>query len=139
MFSRMLVMVAGLALVVFGLQGIVLGVVGRSVTATVLDVERRAGSEAMDYEYTIRYRFRMADGRVVNGNDTLSRVYNTATLPAEGSTLAVKYLAAWPAVNAPARATGFTLARIGVAALGFVIIVAGRPVRSPRRGAQTGA
>lgn len=125
MITRLLALVAGLALVVYGLQGPLLSVAGTAATGYVVDVERRAGSDQMDYEYSIRYRFTVA-GKEYTGVDSMTRVYDSTRLPDTGSPIAVRYLTAYPAINAPARTAGFNLGRLGAMALGILVIVAGR-------------
>lgn len=98
--TRLLLIGIGILLVLLGVRGLALGVVGKTATASVTRVEKAVGQQddAMDHNYQISYRFAL-NGRNYSGGFTRKKVYNTATLPSVGSSVSVRYLAAWPAIN----------------------------------------
>ncbi|HOG46069.1 MAG TPA: zinc ribbon domain-containing protein [Anaerolineae bacterium] len=118
--GKIVVILVGLLIAGFGLQGPLLEVAGATTLAAVTDVS--PGEETG--EYTIRYRFTPAGGTAVTGS-VQRQAFNVATLPREGSTMRVRYLRIWPAINGPASGGLSPLASLGVIALGIVIIVLG--------------
>jgi hypothetical protein len=122
--SRFVLMGVGVLLVLLGVQAMVVKVAGTTAHATVTKVEQVVdqSSERMDYNYQINYRFTV-NGKDYSGSLSRKKVYNIATLPAEGSAIPIKYLAAAPFLNGPADASPLTGLLLG--GLGVVLVVAG--------------
>lgn len=123
-FGRILAILAGLALLFFGLRGPILSVLGQSTTAVITDV---SVSDREEHEYEVRYRFAVGD-QMYEGAWT-QEALNVTTLPGEGARLTVRYLPAWPALNAPLRHTTPSLTHLLLAALGILLIVFNGKVR----------
>jgi hypothetical protein len=116
-WSRLLFVLIGLALIFLGLRGPILGLVGEQATATVTDV-----SEGEDHQYDVAYRFTV-NGSEVRGAWT-QEALNIATLPREGNTVSVRYLPAWPGMmNVPANQAAPSIANLALAALGLALIL----------------
>lgn len=128
--TRFILMGVGVLLVLLGVQAFAVKVAGTAAQATVTKVEQVVSetSEKMDYNYRITYRFSV-NGKDYTGSLDRKKVYNVATLPAEGAAVPIKYLAAAPFLNGPADASPLTGFLLG--ALGVVLIVAG--LRANRR------
>jgi hypothetical protein len=122
--SRYILMGVGILLVLLGVQAMVVKVAGTTTQATVTNVKQVVNetSDKMDYDYQISYRFAV-NGKDYTGSLSRKRVYNVTTLPAEGSAVAVRYLAAAPFLNGPADASPLTGIVLG--GLGIVLVVAG--------------
>lgn len=118
--AKGVVILVGLLIIGFGLQGPLLGAFGATATALVTDVS--PGEETG--EYTIEYRFTVPGGRQVTGS-TERQAYNIATLPREGSTIAVRYLRALPTINGPVSGGLSVPASLGTVVLGIVVVVLG--------------
>jgi len=114
----------GVLLVLLGVQAIAVKVAGTGAQATVSKVEQIVSetSEKMDYNYRITYRFSV-NGKDYTGSFDRKKVYNIATLPGEGASVPIKYLAAAPFLNGAADASPLTGAFLG--ALGVVLFVVG--------------
>ncbi len=117
MTGKVIVILIGLLVVVYGTRGPLLDVVGASALATVTSV-----SPGDEDGYDIAYTF-VAGGREVSGEinkDTL----NVAELPQVGSAIPVRYLKALPGVSLPASG-GSPLGSVGVVVFGLVLIFLG--------------
>lgn len=122
--SRFILMGVGVFLVLLGVQAMVVKVAGTTTQATVTKVHQVVNetSERMDYNYQINYRFAV-NGKDYTGSLSRKKVYNIATLPAEGSAVPIKYLAAAPFLNGSADASPLTGVLLG--GLGVVLVVIG--------------
>ena len=118
---RFVFFLVGLLLLVYGLEGPLLGVVGASSTAMVSAVSRTGKSTARDYR--VQFRFRSEDGKEHTGAFIRSGVYDTTALPKTGSTLALRYLRAAPGINLSAAEAGLNPGRLGAMAVGAAVIV----------------
>lgn len=122
--GRILAVLAGLALIFMGLRGPILGIVGVPTTAVISDVSL---SDREDNEYQITYRF-AADGKTYTGA-WHQEAQNIATLPLEGKQVTIRYLPAWPSLNAPARETAPNLTSLLLVGLGALLILFNGKVR----------
>ncbi len=122
--GRILAILAGLLLIFFGLRGPILSILGESATAIITDV---SVSDREEHEYQITYQF-TADGKTYTGAWN-EEALNVATLPAEGTRISVRYLAAWPGLNAPASQTSPSLTNLLVFGLGVLLILFNGRVR----------
>lgn len=134
--NRLILTGVGVLLVLLGVQAVAVKIAGSSAQATVTKVHQVVNdtSDKMDHNYQISYRFAI-NGKDYTGSLSRKKVYNAATLPAEGSTVAVKYLAAAPFLNGPADASPLTGLLLG--GLGVVLIVIG--LKTGRGGAPAAA
>lgn len=114
--GRVLAILAGLALIFLGLRGPILGIVGETDTAVITNA---SGPDDED-QYQITYQFFVGGARVTGAytQETL----NITTLPREGATITVRYLPAWPGLNAPARETAPGLTNLLLVGLGVLLI-----------------
>ncbi|MEN6575692.1 MAG: DUF3592 domain-containing protein [Phycisphaerales bacterium] len=129
--GRFVLMGVGILLVLLGVQAIVVKFAGTTTQGMVTDVKQvvSESSDKMDCNYEICYRFSV-NGRDYSGSLSRKRVYNVAMLPAEGSAITVRYLAAAPFLNGPADASplmGVALGGLGV----FLVVVGLRINRHP--------
>lgn len=129
--GRLVLMGVGALLVSLGVQAIAVKVAGTTTQGIVTDVKQvvSESSDKMGYNYQISYRFSV-NGKDYSGSLSRRRVYNVATLPAEGSAIGVRYLAAAPFLNGPAEANplmGILLGALGV----FLFVVGLRVNRHP--------
>ncbi len=122
--GRVLAVLAGLALIFLGLRGPILSIFGQPATAVITDV---SVSDREEHEYQITYQF-VADGQTITGAWT-QEALNIATLPSEGATLSVRYLPAWPGLNAPVRDTAPSLTSLVLIGLGVLLILFNGKVR----------
>lgn len=103
MAKRIFITLLGIALMVYGVGMVMLGIVGARATAVITSVRRQGGErdEAVPgrYTYSIGYRFALPDGRSIDGSTTKigSSVYVKAT---GGSTAPVRYFKSFPYFNA---------------------------------------
>jgi hypothetical protein len=127
---RLLFAGVGVLLILLGLRGVVLQIAGKSAQATVTEVKRAVSrqDDKMDHNYRIAYRFAV-NGKDYTGMLTRKKVYNIATLPSVGTTLAIRYLASAPAINGGANEG--VLGGLVLGALGVVLFVAGVLPRKP--------
>ncbi len=134
--NRFILMGVGALLILLGVQAVAVKIAGTTTQATVTKVHQVVNdtSDKMDYNYQVNYRFTV-NGKDYTGSRSLKKVYNVATLPAEGSTIAVKYLAAAPFLNGPADASPLTGLVLG--GLGVVLVAIG--LRTGRGGAPAAA
>lgn len=122
--SRFILIGVGILLVLLGVQAIAVKVAGTTTQATITEIHQVVNdtSDKMDYNYQIRYRFAV-NGKDYTGSMSRKKVYNAATLPAVGSTIAVKYLSAAPFFNGAANTSPLTGLLLG--GLGIVLAVVG--------------
>ncbi len=138
--TRLVLLGAGILLVLLGLRGVALGVVGKSVQAKVTEVSQAVGqqSDPLDHDYHISYSFAV-NGKTYTGSYTRKKVYNTAILPSVGATVAVRYLAAAPAINGGPDAGmlgGIVMGMLGLLLL-FLGIKPSKPAPQPAQAEST--
>ncbi|MBP7050515.1 MAG: hypothetical protein KBE65_05835 [Phycisphaerae bacterium] len=128
--SRLVLVGVGALLVFLGLRGVVVRVAGTLTQGAVTDVKQIVSdtSDKMDHNYRISYRFAV-NGKDYAGNLDRKKVYNATTLPAVGSTIAVRYLPAAPFLNGAAETN--PLMGIALGALGLFLVIVG--LRTGRR------
>jgi len=128
--GRLVLIGVGILLALLGVKAVAVTVAGTNANALVTDVKQVVDntSDKMDCNYRISYRFSV-NGKDYVGNLDRKRVYNVAALPAEGSVISIRYIAAAPFLNGPADAS--PLAGIGLGALGILLAVLG--LRAGRR------
>lgn len=122
--GRILAVLAGLALIFLGLRGPLLSIVGQPETAVITDV---SVSDREEHEYQVTYQF-VVDGKAYTGGWT-QEALNIATLPNEGARVSIRYLPAWPGLNAPARETAPSLTSLLLVGLGVLLIIFNGKVR----------
>ncbi len=122
--GRLLAILVGLVLIVLGLRGPILSIAGQPETAVITDV---SVSDREDHEYQITYRF-VAGGKAYTGSWN-QEALNVATLPNEGAQVSIRYLPAWPNLNAPARDTAPSLTSLLLVGLGVLLVVFNGRVR----------
>lgn len=135
--SRLVLAGVGVLLILLGVRGVALQVAGKSAHAGVTQVKRATGQQddPMDHNYQISYRFSV-DGKDYSGSLTRKKVYNTATLPSVGGTVAIRYLPAAPVINGGA-GDGL-LGGLVFGVLGIGLFVAGiKPQRSANQAVVT--
>lgn len=126
-FGSIFVIFIAVMLILFGLVRISLGVVGEKDTAIVTNI-RRVGGERNDaipnrYNYSISYTFTLPNGKKVDGftrkigNSVYIKVSNSNT-----SMVPVRYLKAFPRVNAMESDTGIKLGNFILIGTGIVIL-----------------
>lgn len=115
--GRVLAILAGLALIFLGLRGPILIALGESAMAVIMDV---SVSDSEEHEYQITYRFAV-DGQTYTGSWN-QEALSIATLPTEGAQIYVRYLPAWPGLNAPTRQTSPSLTNLLIIGLGVLLI-----------------
>lgn len=109
LIPRILITLLGAALILMGVTEIVLGFAGDRAEAIVTDI-RREGGERTDgkpgrYTYHIGYAFQLPDGTTINGFS--KKIGDGVYLKADGShTVSIRYLGAFPYINAMERDTG---------------------------------
>jgi hypothetical protein len=117
-FGRLLLIVVGLAMIILGLQGPILGIVGEPATAVVTDV---SVSDREEHEYQVTYQF-VAGGKTLSGSWT-QEALNITTLPNEGATVAIRYLPQWPSFNVRRGETTPTIGTLLVVGLGVALVL----------------
>ncbi|HNS22053.1 MAG TPA: DUF3592 domain-containing protein [Sedimentisphaerales bacterium] len=130
--SRLVLLGVGALLVFLGLRVVAVRVAGTVTQGVVTDVRQIVSdtSDKMDHNYRISYRFAV-NGKDYAGNLDRKKVYNTSTLPAVGSAVAVRYIPTAPFLNGAADAN--PLMGIALGALGLLVGIAG--LRTGRRSA----
>ncbi len=109
--GRVLLLVVGCLLALWGVWLIALGVAGNEAGATVTSVRRQGGDlanpRAGSYVYHIGYRFYTEDGKCVEAST--QTISGAATGAAEGtSMMRVRYFAFFPYLSAPDKDTGLS-------------------------------
>ena len=117
-FGRLLLIVVGLAMIILGLQGPILGIVGEPATAVVTDV---SVSDREEHEYQVTYQF-VVDGKTLSGSWN-QEALNITTLPNEGATVAIRYLPQWPSFNVRRGETTPTIGTLLVVGLGVALVL----------------
>jgi hypothetical protein len=137
--GRLLLLVAGLLLLAFGLRSPALAVAGASASATVYGVEEKItrADARTRAEYWVRYRFD-ASGQPATGSYTIGTVYDVRDLPSVGSTLRVKYFAAWPEYNYPEDLLALDLYGLVATGVGGVLLFAAAKRRWPASARERG-
>jgi len=122
---RILITLLGIALILMGASEIILGFAGKSASAVITDI-RREGGERTDgnpgrYTYNISYTFTLPDGKKINGYT--KKIGDSVYLKPNGtSTTRVRYLPAFPYINAMEQDTGFGAGQLVlILAGGFLI------------------
>ncbi len=124
--DKLLMILAGIALFFFGLEGPVVSLLGTETAGQVVSVEPQSSEEATSVkDWVITYRFRTKSGKLVTGTETRNQVYNTSSLPSEGGSLRVRYVEALPILNESARNADLSMGHLGVMAIGLVLITVG--------------
>lgn len=124
MAGRVLITLVGISLLTWGLCTVVLGLVGEETTAVITHV-RREGGERDDgrsgrYTHILSYTFHMPDGRSIDG--FAREISNGAYLKHPNTVTKVRYLKAFPALNALASETKPNFGQTVLIALGCWLI-----------------
>jgi len=129
-FPRILITLLGIALILMGASEIILGFAGKTASAVITDI-RREGGERTDgnsgrYTYNISYTFTLPDGKKINGYT--KKIGDSVYLKPNGtSTTRVRYLPAFPYINAMEQDTGFGAGQLVlIFAGGFLIFFMNR-------------
>jgi len=135
--TRLFISLIGIALVLWSVGTVVLGLVGAETTAVITAIRRQGGqrNETIPnrYTYVVSYTFETPDGRRLDG--FTYRIGNAVYVKATGnSTAPVRYLTAYPGVNALAADTWPSLGKaVLLLAGGFLVYVMNLPHRRKRR------
>jgi hypothetical protein len=102
-FPRILLSLLGAGFILWGTSTIALGIFGKRTTAVITNVRREQGerNEAIRgrYTYIISYRFKLPDGKTVDG--FTRKIGDSVYLKADGKTVrAVRYFRSLPFINA---------------------------------------
>lgn len=122
--GRILAILAGFVLIFLGLRGPLLSLLGESVTAVITDV---SPADSEEHTYQITYRF-TAGGQTYTGSWS-QKALNITKLPSEGAQVSIRYLPAWPGLNAPAREATPSLGSLLLVGLGALLVVFNGKVR----------
>jgi len=127
---RLIFVGVGILLILLGARGVALRVAGKSTQAIVTGVKRATDgqNDMMDHNYRIGYRFAV-NGKDFSGSLMRKKVYNTATLPSTGGTVAIRYLPSVPSINGGSNEGLLTGLVLGVLGIG-VFIMAIRPAKA---------
>lgn len=125
LIPRILITLLGTALILMGITEIILGFAGERTEAIVTDI-RREGGERTDgkpgrYTYHIGYRFHLSDGKTIDGFS--KKIGDAVYLKADGSqTVSIRYLRAFPYINAVERDTGPGAGQLALILVGGALI-----------------
>jgi uncharacterized protein DUF3592 len=135
---RNMLLLFGVILLIVGLVMLVIGLglvwsesrfaaEGRSATGTVIgkEIDRASASEDRGTRYIVRYRFNDAEGRQIDGSDTVS--FDAWEALTEGGPVEVSYLAGDPGTNRVAGGEGIAVVAV-IVVLGLALIAIGAPL-----------
>lgn len=128
---RILITLLGIGMIWMGAAEALLGFAGNSAPAVITDIRREGGERAESnpgrYTYNISYTFTLPDGKKING--FAKQIGSAVFLKADGTSVTqVRYLPAFPAVNAMERDTGLGVRQmVLMLAGGFLIAAMNRP------------
>lgn len=120
-----LITMLGMALIFMGASEIILGFAGQSASAVITSI-RREGGEREDgrpgrYTYNVSYTFALPDGKEIDG--FTKKIGDSVYLKADGkSTAQVRYLPAFPYINAMERDTGIGAGQVVLILAGCFLI-----------------
>jgi hypothetical protein len=126
-FARILLAFIGTLLLLYGVMMPLLSVIGEKTWGDIT-VVRREGGERNEtvpnrYTYSVGYEFTLDDGTVIYGNTkVIGNAYNAGI--SMGST-GVRYLKAFPHLNALESDTKFTMGTIVLVAAGILLLAVG--------------
>lgn len=129
--ASIVLILIGVLFVLMALRLPLLGVAGKTTAGTVTRVRQviNSNSSRMDRNYDITYEFR-TDGKLRAGSFSMNRVFNANHLPAEGSTIQIRYLPGFSFVSQPTQETEKPLSVLLFIALGALLIFFGATGRA---------
>lgn len=122
---KILLIIIGIALSLYGMMMPLLSVVGERTQGTITVVRREGGErdEAIPnrYSYSVGYEFLLDDGTVISGNTkVIGNAYNAGI--SKGQTF-IRYLKIFPYINALESDTDLSIVHVILLAVGVSIIV----------------
>jgi len=122
---RILISLLGLALILWAISLLALGILGESSDATITSIRRQGGErdEAIPgrYAYQIGYTFSLPDGRKYYGWQT--KIAGNVYLKADGKSIrSVRYLKKFPYINALEEDTKFNQGKVVLILVGGFLI-----------------
>lgn len=123
---RILISLLGVALILWGVMSVALGLFGEQATGVITHI-RREGGERADvipnrYTYNISYTFTLSDGREVDG--FTKKIGGAVYIKAEGKgKIAVRYFKTMPYLNVPEEASSLSVGQLILMAAGVFLIV----------------
>lgn len=126
LIPRILLTLLGVAMILWAIGGLALGLFGEHASAVVTHTRREGGERdevvPNRYTYNISYTFTLPDGSKVDG--FTKKVWDALYLKADGTgRIAVRYFKAMPYINAPEETTPFSLKQPILMAVGIFLIV----------------
>lgn len=123
---RILITLLGVALIVWGVGTVVLGVIGERDTAVITSIRRQGGerNEVIPgrYTYSIGYTFTLPNGKRVD--DSTTKIGSAIYLKADGrSTTPVRYLKSAPFINTMEENTKPSFGQVALVTAGTFLIV----------------
>jgi len=126
-FGPILVIFVAVILILYGLIHVSLGIVGEKDTAIITSIRRQGGerNEAVPnrYTYSIGYTFTLPNGKEIDGSTY--KIGNAVYVKVSNSNVSivpVRYLKAFPQVNALESDTGIKLGNFIIIGAGIVLI-----------------
>ncbi|KJS21677.1 MAG: hypothetical protein VR72_09275 [Clostridiaceae bacterium BRH_c20a] len=123
---RIFITLLGIALILWGVGTIVLGVIGEKDTAVITNV-RRQGGERTDgksgrYSYIVSYTFKLPDGKSIDGYTT--KISSGGYVKSPNTITTVRYFRAFPYLNVLEEETKPTLGQLVLVGAGGFLIYA---------------
>lgn len=124
---RLLITVLGLAFILWGFSGVMLGLFGEETAAVITSIRREGGerNEVIPnrYTYNISYTFTLPDGKKVDS--FTKKIGSSVYVKADGTTTRpVRYFPAFPYINALEQDTGYGLRQLLLIFIGGFLIFA---------------
>ena len=126
LLPRIFITLLGMALLLWGVGRIALGIIGEPETAIITHI-RREGGERTDgkpgrYTYNISYTFTLPNGEIIDGST--KQIGDAVYLKADGTgRIAVWYFKTMPYINAPEESSSLPLKQAILTAAGIFLII----------------
>lgn len=138
-FGSAFIIFISIMFILFGLSRVILGIFGERDTAVITNIRRQGGqrNEAVPnrYTYVISYSFSLPDGKSIDG--FTYRIGNAVYVKVSGSNtsiVSVRYLKAFPGLNALESDAGFKMGNIIMIGAGILMFMFTKPKsRSKKR------
>ena len=126
-FGPILVLFVAVILIIYGLIHISLGIIGEKDTAIITNIRRQGGerNEAVPnrYTYSISYSFTLPDGKEIDGfTYKIGNAVYVKVSKSNVSIVPVRYLKAFPQINALESDAGIKLGNFIIIGAGIVLI-----------------
>lgn len=123
---RISISIIGIMLIFYGIVWSMLGVLGERSPGLITSVRREMGEistpKSGSYVYNISYSFELPDGNVVNG--FTKEISDGVYIKHPNTNVMVRYLKAFPQINALEQDAGFDIGKIAMILLGnFMVII----------------